>query len=321
MLVLATEDVLGVVEIRALEPARAGHHALAQDLVVRRIRDDLEVLPERAPELLDLCDRPAPELVVVGEVEVAVLRQPAHVGGELGALDHLWRGRPENLCLGGSLLHSTDPYTRSAAGAGGCGAAADPARRPASRSISRASETRKLVAWVRATESTRSGMSSCVWYQGARLPSGAVVRSVIARLRRTRAGIASSSRGWRIGRAPSGPAAPESESASQSSIICGSWGRLITGPWLTSYAACPKETESTLTKAVLARSNSLRRLRTNALLPSQKDSSEPARTIQTSRFSGGLAASSSAAERTAATPEALSYAPGTMSDRAMSMSR
>jgi hypothetical protein len=37
--------------------------------------------------------------VVVVEVEVAILRQPADVAGELGALDHLRRGRPEDLGL------------------------------------------------------------------------------------------------------------------------------------------------------------------------------------------------------------------------------
>ena len=95
--VAVTEDVFRVVQLRALEPARAGHGALGQDPLVRARRADVEVVPDRAPELLQLRHRPAPELFVGADGDPALALQPAHVGGHGGTLDALVAGLPELL--------------------------------------------------------------------------------------------------------------------------------------------------------------------------------------------------------------------------------
>src|SRR6266550_2169215 len=48
--ILAAKKVLGVVQLRPLEPPRAGHRALGEDGRVGGRRADLEVLPDRGPE-------------------------------------------------------------------------------------------------------------------------------------------------------------------------------------------------------------------------------------------------------------------------------
>ena len=90
------EQPLGVAQLGAGEPLRAGHLAARQHRVVRSV--DLEPVPERAPEALEILDRPAPQLVVV--------REPArpHEAGHLGRL-RVRRG-PQKLSLhhGGVIL-------------------------------------------------------------------------------------------------------------------------------------------------------------------------------------------------------------------------
>ena len=56
---VGADQVLGVVERRAGEPAHARHLVRAQDLGVRRVRADLGELPDRGPEALEVRDRPA----------------------------------------------------------------------------------------------------------------------------------------------------------------------------------------------------------------------------------------------------------------------
>src|SRR5215213_11508747 len=90
------EELFGVAHLRAREPLRAWHLTAAQDAVVRSV--DLEPIPERAPKSLQVLDRPAPQLVVVGE--------PArpHEAGHLGGLRV--RRDPQKLSLphGGVIL-------------------------------------------------------------------------------------------------------------------------------------------------------------------------------------------------------------------------
>ena len=69
---VAAEHVLGVVQPRAGEPLGAGHLARAEHALVRGVRADLEELPDRRPEALEVGDRPAPQLVVAREVEAAL---------------------------------------------------------------------------------------------------------------------------------------------------------------------------------------------------------------------------------------------------------
>ena len=208
-------------------------------------------------------DRPVPERVVVVELEVRGSRRASACSESAASArsPRAWapRGSRPRPCSPPRL----DPYTRSAA-AGGWAAGAVPARRPASRSIRRASATTNSVARVSASGSTRSGVSSWVWYQGARLPSSSVVRRVIARRRRTRAGRASSRRGWRIGRAPP-LAASAAASASQSSISCGSMGEADHGALadLVGDLAVGDRVDVDEERCV-SRSNSLRWARTKA---------------------------------------------------------
>ena len=75
------QRVLGVVQPRSGEPLGAGHTALAKDGLVRLRCSHLAELPHRGPEVLDLRHRPAPQRVVVRELQPS---GPAHVFREAG---------------------------------------------------------------------------------------------------------------------------------------------------------------------------------------------------------------------------------------------
>ncbi len=153
---LAAEDVLGVVELGPREPLGAGHHALRQDLRVGGRGLDLEEVPDRGPELLQLGDRPLPQRRVVGERSPALGLEPAHVAGHRRPLDALGEGSqrssPRRVALAagratGRLYHRER-------------------RRPTSRSRARTSSSAKPWARSSAAGSTRSGVSLGVWYPG-----------------------------------------------------------------------------------------------------------------------------------------------------------
>ena len=105
------QRVLGVVQPRAGEPLGAGHLARAEHALVGRVRAHAEEVPDRAPEALEVVDRPSPQRVVVGEVAPALVAQPVQVAPDLGRLAHV-RGRgPEHVAdhgrhvrMRGSLL-------------------------------------------------------------------------------------------------------------------------------------------------------------------------------------------------------------------------
>ena len=88
-IVLAGEDVLGVVEAGAGEPLGARHPAAAEGALVVTVGLNAEEVPDRGPEGLEVVYRPAPELVVVGEAQAALGLQPAHVLAQARALDQL----------------------------------------------------------------------------------------------------------------------------------------------------------------------------------------------------------------------------------------
>ncbi len=75
----AAEDMLGIVELRAHKPLRAGHGALGQHLGVGGRCLHIEELPDRGPEILKLRHRPAPELLVAVEVQLLALGKPFHI--------------------------------------------------------------------------------------------------------------------------------------------------------------------------------------------------------------------------------------------------
>src|SRR3954471_1052027 len=95
----AAEHVLRVVQPRAGEPLGAGHLALGEHSRVRLRRLDLEEVPDRRPELLELVDRPAPQRLVIGGVDVApaLVAQPARIAGERRPLAPLVRRLPQRL--------------------------------------------------------------------------------------------------------------------------------------------------------------------------------------------------------------------------------
>ncbi len=74
--VLFTKQVLGEVQPRPGEPARARHRLGREDGAVRSVRLHLEELPDRRPERGQIRDRPALQLVVVGEGEAALVLEP-----------------------------------------------------------------------------------------------------------------------------------------------------------------------------------------------------------------------------------------------------
>ena len=94
--VTPAQQVLGVVEPRAGEPAGAGHSvAVDQHVVPAAARDHPTVLPERGPERLDVVDRPAPERRDVIEHDAALGREPAAEGRHIGRRHAFGRWRPE----------------------------------------------------------------------------------------------------------------------------------------------------------------------------------------------------------------------------------
>ncbi len=63
---VAADRVFGVVQGRTGKPPCTGHLEVAQDLLVGRVRPELEEVPERAPEPLEVGNRPSPQLRVPG---------------------------------------------------------------------------------------------------------------------------------------------------------------------------------------------------------------------------------------------------------------
>ena len=98
-ILVAAEHVLGEVQRRAREPLRARHLARAEHPLVRGVRADAEVVPDRGPEALDVGHRPAPELVVAREVEPALETQPLDVPAHLESPAPVRRRRPDRLSL------------------------------------------------------------------------------------------------------------------------------------------------------------------------------------------------------------------------------
>ena len=72
------EHVLGVVQLRALEPARPRHLTRAEHALIGPGEAHAREVPDRGPEVLELIDRPLPQLAVVGKGAAAALPGPAH---------------------------------------------------------------------------------------------------------------------------------------------------------------------------------------------------------------------------------------------------
>ena len=92
----AAEDVLRVAEPRTREPLGSRHLASGEHALVRLARLDLEELPDRRPELLELVDRPLPEVGVVAEGEPACLVEPLPVARDRRGGDPLGARLPDD---------------------------------------------------------------------------------------------------------------------------------------------------------------------------------------------------------------------------------
>src|SRR3954449_5740704 len=92
----ATEDELRVAEPRARKPPGSGHLARAEHALVGLARLDLEELPDRRPEVLELVDRPLPQVGVVLEREPARLVEPLAVARDRRGRDPLRARRPND---------------------------------------------------------------------------------------------------------------------------------------------------------------------------------------------------------------------------------
>ena len=97
------EHLFHIVQAHAGEPGCAGHARVGQGALGRAGGADVEVVPERAPEGVDVGHRPLPQGVVVGKAQAALARQPVHEGGDLGLADGLGGGLPD----GGGVFHAS----------------------------------------------------------------------------------------------------------------------------------------------------------------------------------------------------------------------
>ena len=94
---VAAEHVLREVEPRAREPLGPRHVPRPEHALVRRVRANLEEVPERAPETFEVADRPAVKLLVAGKVQPALVLEPIEVATQLEPLARVARGRPQHL--------------------------------------------------------------------------------------------------------------------------------------------------------------------------------------------------------------------------------
>src|SRR4051794_5909534 len=92
----AAEDVLRVAEPRPRKPVGSRHLARGENALVRLARVDLEELPDRRPEVLELVHRPLPHVAVVPERQAARLVEPFAVARDRRRGDPLRARRPDD---------------------------------------------------------------------------------------------------------------------------------------------------------------------------------------------------------------------------------
>ena len=298
--VLAAEDVLGVVEAGAGEPLRAGHVGACQDGRGVAVGGDVEVVPDRAPEGLDVGDGPVPEAAVVAaEGEVALGFEPAHVGGHVRALDRLGRGLPELLAHERRRLLRVAAWgsAGSRARAGGCAPGRGrgrgsgrgvkfAARFRASGSIASGTSWGRVVVGGGDRAGLEAGDGACAQAGDAR--GEGVGREAVAERPRRGSGspLRCRPRRW-----------PRRAGETRASI-----SNEIVMPSEVTQRTSPLPTESIARTIVLKGSSSSLCARVKERMPSMPHSSPPVRTTQTSRFSRGSSSSFSARERATATP-------------------
>src|SRR6185437_10059240 len=86
-------------ETGAREPFGPGHGAASEDAAVWGGGLHFEVIPQRAPERLEIPHRPAPQLQVMAEGQPTLALEPAAEGRDVGMLDTRRTGCPEQVAL------------------------------------------------------------------------------------------------------------------------------------------------------------------------------------------------------------------------------
>ncbi len=96
-----------IVHLRAGKPHCAGHLALGDDGRKRRRRLQIVIVPDAAPEAVEIAHGPLPHLLVIREGEAALFGEPIAVEGDLGdegschCVSALGTGRRESIrCRG-----------------------------------------------------------------------------------------------------------------------------------------------------------------------------------------------------------------------------
>ncbi len=78
------EHLPRIVDLRAGKPHRARHLALGDHGRKRRRRLQIVIVPDAAPEAVEIAHRPLPHLLVIREGKATLLGEPVAVEGDLG---------------------------------------------------------------------------------------------------------------------------------------------------------------------------------------------------------------------------------------------
>src|SRR5437867_1776429 len=97
MIVAPRERVLGVAQLGAREPRRAGHRVAREHALVAPARAHPEVLPHRRPESVEIRHRPAPEVLIRRESQTALACEPPEVPRDVRAGDGPFARTPDRL--------------------------------------------------------------------------------------------------------------------------------------------------------------------------------------------------------------------------------
>ncbi len=128
VIVPAAQGLFGVVQLRTWEPAGAGHGPITEHLGVRAVGEHPEVVPQGAPELLEVGRRPLPEGLIVAEFEVALDPQPVEVAGDTRPGLDLRGGFPQEDSFGDRGDHVRSLVRALPMGAGGPPPSSQPGR-------------------------------------------------------------------------------------------------------------------------------------------------------------------------------------------------
>ena len=93
------ENMFGVVQLGIRKPLRARHAAIGQHLRGVAIGLNVKVIPDRAPEAVEVIDRPVPQALVVVELAAPALAEPVHVVHQTTLRHLLLAGTPQFLSL------------------------------------------------------------------------------------------------------------------------------------------------------------------------------------------------------------------------------